>query len=438
MKTDYLAKINWLHDNFTIKDENMNQNIVIPNKKFTPFFDRVIRYPHCWQWGTEVINLNCKTRILWVMDGSIDLAATDGFALSEAKEIVAAATNTNYPVEITAAHRTSGVDCDVSGFTFNGIHTVDGEDRTISYYDEIWIFAIESSTDALDEAIELPVLTEFMNNGGGVFATGDHASLGAALCENIPRVKSMRRWRDGTPPQTGTTRHDTNVPNPDFGPRFDLQADNIAQRIYPVWQTSQSVDYQPHPLLEMPGGNVATHLPDHPHEGICVLPDSLDSEEYPMGVAPEMAAYGVSAGPGFSGTKPSIPEPKLFGVIGAYDGHQASIGRVVVDSTWHHWLNVNLNGVGDSSDGIDQKGLYDADGNPTPEYLEIQQYFQNIASWLEPNRFRICFIIRFICIRWSWPFIEELIEFEKPDFEKLIDIGQSVEKAIIKFQGNSG
>ena len=39
-----------------------------------------------------------------------------------------------------------------------------------------------------------------MENGGGFFATGDHANLGSPLCGLIPRVRSMRRWWTGAPP----------------------------------------------------------------------------------------------------------------------------------------------------------------------------------------------------------------------------------------------
>ena len=35
---------------------------------------------------------------------------------------------------------------------------------------------------------ELKVLEDWMNRGGGVFATGDHDYLGASMCHRIPRV----------------------------------------------------------------------------------------------------------------------------------------------------------------------------------------------------------------------------------------------------------
>jgi hypothetical protein len=33
-----------------------------------------------------------------------------------------------------------------------------------------------------------------------------------------------------------------------------------------------------------------------------------------------------------------------FGTVGVYDGHQANVGRIAVDSTWHHFFDINLIG----------------------------------------------------------------------------------------------
>ena len=37
-----------------------------------------------------------------------------------------------------------------------------------------------------------------MDGGGGLFATGDHGALGKALCGEVPRARSMRRWDDSS------------------------------------------------------------------------------------------------------------------------------------------------------------------------------------------------------------------------------------------------
>jgi hypothetical protein len=129
----------------------------------------------------------------------------------------------------------------------------------------------------------------------------------------------------------------------------------------------------------------------------------------------------------------------MFGILGGYDGHQVNIGRVVVDSTWHHWLNINLNGIDSGSiNNVSQGGLYDSSNNPTPEYQEIQQYFQNIAAWLEPKRLRICFFFRLVCTRWNWPLIEEFNPRDKPSFSHFVQLGEMLEQTLIPFKNHSG
>ncbi len=401
-------------------------------------------FPPLWQ--RTIVSLNCKTRILLVTDG-LSFNAGSGFGLSEAAGIVAASATTNYQVEVTTAH--TGVDptADVQGFTFDGTHTVGGDSRTLDYYEEIWIFgvgsAVAGSEMGADPATvgELAALESFMDSGGGVFATGDHNSLGAYLSGGVQRVKSMRLWfdADGAPDGSDSaSRIDTNVPNAAAGADFDLQSDSVPQHIYPKWYTSGGSTFA-HELLDRHDlAGTVTFLPDHPHEGRVVEPAALDADEFPDGVAPEIVAWGVSGGPGTSTKDPVIPE--LFGVIGAYDGHQADVGRVVVDSTWHHYVNINLNGTGAGplGGGVASNGLYDAFGNPTPEYEQIQQYFQNIAGWLEPNRLRLCSIVIWLpCLRWAWPLVQEIDFRAEPQLDSLIAVGNSITGSMKGLRGGT-
>lgn len=41
---------------------------------------------------------------------------------------------------------------------------------------------------------ELLVLARFMQNGGGILASGNHEGLGSYMCGRIPRVRTMRKW----------------------------------------------------------------------------------------------------------------------------------------------------------------------------------------------------------------------------------------------------
>ena len=391
-------------------------------------------------WRRIIIDLDCKTRVLLVADG-LTFDPASGFGLSEARDIIAAAATTNHDIEVVTANWNVDPSADVDGFRFSGNHTVNGDTRTIHDYEEIWVFGIAGATAATAMGgTDLTELETFMDNGGGVFATGDHNDLGAFLSGNVKRVGTMRLWfnADGAPDGTdAASRIDTNVPNAAAGADFDLQSDSAPQRIYPKWYTDGGLTLAHELLHRHDVDGTVTHLPDHPHEGRVVEPETLDPSEFPNGIAPEIVAWGVSGGPGTSTKDPVVPE--LFGVIGAYDGHQAGVGRIVVESTWHHYVNINLNGTGAGSlnGGVVTDGLYQG-GVATAEYEQIQQYFQNIAGWLEPNRIRICsIVIWFPCLRWAWPLIQE-VDFRKElDLGALVAIGNSVVRSMKGLRGGT-
>lgn len=89
-----------------------------------------------------------------------------------------------------------------------------------------------------------------------------------------------------------------------------------------------------------------------------------------------IATSFVLGGSTASGKLPT--EPHCFPSISVFDGRSANIGRIVVDSTWHHFININLNGVGG---GV---GLTDYD------FDAVEQYFMNIATWITRKKTMWC------------------------------------------------
>jgi hypothetical protein len=80
----------------------------------------------------------------------------------------------------------------------------------------------------------------------------------------------------------------------------------------------------------------------------------------------------------------------VFGTIAVYDGHIVNIGRVVTDSTFHHFVNVNLNGAGSNSlDPIKQKA-FTASPTGQEHYEQFTAYFRNIAIWIAPKPLQTC------------------------------------------------
>jgi hypothetical protein len=358
----------------------------------------------------------CDVRILMVVDG-LDFSDAN-FGLSTFVRTLLDTPGNHVRFRITLAHIGNA----------NATQMLDGEPRIVrritgfrfdnadhfaaDMYDAVMLFGIESSlagrnpVDRLADS-ELRVLTEFMNAGGGLFATGDHGSLGRFLCHAVPRARNMRLWQSTSAQNaldevsmTGARRNDTNRLGSSPGSQFDDQSDDVPQVVQPrIYQrTAGFFRYSfPHPLLCGPNGIIRI-MPDHPHEGECVEPGNTNLQldfggplgpEYPNATTggtkplPEVISTStVLAGTTSSGKSPTASHS--FGGICAYDGHRAGVGRVVTDATWHHFVNINLVGR-PSIDPMDPKNvgfLYSAAGQAHLE--EIRAYYRNIAVWLAP------------------------------------------------------
>lgn len=293
----------------------------------------------------------------------------------------------------------------------------------LDHYDQVWLFGYwpgnpdekgryltPSNRVPLNET-ELKILGAWMNAGGGVFATGDHELLGSHLCGNISRVNKMRRWFDlglsnDVPSATGSDRIDTIVPvrtsaasgQPEV--EFEDQSDNTPKPLhlkrYQLWDGRLHLNqppspfrlarssWAPHPVLCSPLGAINI-LPDHMHEGLVredndVSLDALDSngiQEFPGGARrprPEVIAWATVRGGNViyddqgvaSVTHREVP------TVSVYDGEPAKLGRIVVDSTFHNWLDINVRGTGAPG----QPGL-------TGKNLDlVHNYVRNIAQWL--------------------------------------------------------
>jgi hypothetical protein len=339
-------------------------------KHESAFFDRLRIY-----WRPQV-------RILMVTDGSGSFNHTDAFGLGRAIDIMKADPWYWVRFVITTAHRGYPLDEDAyPGLTLhkNFNFAAPPAGLELDKFDEIWLFGVQSEGFNQLGAPEIAALTAYMNAGGGVFATGDHSTLGASLCGDLPRVNKMRKWRNAgpagmPPPQSGPNRHDTLRIGMTPGYQFDDQSDGTPQPIHPkrYYDPFNFVAFRqrwrPHPVLCGRDGIIDV-LPDHMHEGEIVVPAALDPAEFPGGVAPEVIATAAVLSHQTPPSDFSFSTPKEFGVLGAYNGHLASVGRIVVDATWHHWFNINLVGFADGDAG----------------YEKIKNYFWNVGLWLAPT-----------------------------------------------------
>lgn len=421
--------------------------------------------------------LHRHVRILVVVDTEISLSpGANSFGIERVIRLlresnvgcthfhVDVATRSSGAFSVVAAP--TGTNPKYTGFRFNS--TLSDGTNVIDHYDEVWCFGFKPhaafsppSNDAEINApsslpasdAELAVLTAWMNNKGGMFATGDHDFLGAPMCSRIPRVGTMRAWTNaqGVPPINGPQRIDTNRPANAAEIagtemiEFERQSDVLPQKI--DWVPWMSVLYhpwhihkRPHPVLCHPTLGPINVMPDHPHEGVVfdhvAQPDvglaaitltntynfggGVSGDEYPTvdGVRPlpMVIAHGRTlSDPPLWHEKGDSPA-KRFAMISVYDGHRANVGRVATDSTWHHWMNINITQL-------------EAAGGDNWE--KIKRYYLNLAVWLSPPHIPLlCIHVHIFEALYSYPGI---VEFHPK--QPLLDLGYSFRHALSRWYG---
>jgi len=290
----------------------------------------------------------------------------------------------------------------------NKINTVLAEAETAKKpFDQVWFFGLHQINkkkfelgiggggpeSELDKN-EFEALKTRMDAGSlGVLVTGDHANqrpgdaldnpdspipdetrnarflgLGRALGRCIPRAGMLRDW-EGDP--TANPRHSFNTQVLTFGTsltQIGFQQDPVPQQL--ILKTfnergKPSFEGRPHPLFFYKQGAAILLYPDHLHEGAVTLPKYLPEDVWPQKDGfqpkPRIVAHGVD--------KRNARRLKLIAV---YDGDVVNAGRIVADSTWHHYFNVNLTG-------------FPARSDPNTAADQIGQYYANLALWLSPR-----------------------------------------------------
>jgi len=249
---------------------------------------------------------------------------------------------------------------------------------------------------------EVDLLVELMKSDGnnpgiGVLMAGDHANpppdvvlprssdlfcpsgldhqtflgLGRAIGHKVPRAGSLRNW-EGPPTHCPEDSFNTQVFSRGGDPYGTIfQADPIPQfldlkRFDP--DGTPNPQGQPHPLFTDRDGRPIQVFPDHMHEGEVIIPHALDPAVWPAGAhvqpVPRLLAQGTDKRNG-----------RQLNIVAAYDGDVVQRGRVVADSSWHHYFNVNLNDFPPDS--------------PAGSYGDqIGQFYGNLLVWLAPLSIR--------------------------------------------------
>ena len=348
------------------------------------------------------------------------------------------------------------------GFRFD---MMNGATSVIDKYEQIWCFGFKpgntgSLNDAdIDQSVVFPAsnaellkLSQWMKDKkGGLFGTGDHHFLGASMCRRIPRLGTMRRWTnaDGVPPQFTPARIDTlRPPSPAYEPgapggpqalgNSPHQGDLTPQPIqWVTWQSSFwpfGTRKRPHPVLCHPTLGPIDVMPDHAHEGLCVdtaavplggsynfgsgaQPEYPDATDGGLRPTPVVIAYGSNLGdPPYNFQKMEQPARTSNPMISVYDGHRAGVGRVATDSTWHHWMDVNIDNMKAANN---------------EDWKKISRYFINLAVWLNPPGFSThCLYLSAVVSHFEYPGFQEFV----PGLSTR-ELGRSLRTHLIKYYG---
>lgn len=239
---------------------------------------------------------------------------------------------------------------------------VDGADRDLASLkendvDQVWLFAVDIE-DALTPA-DAAALIAFREQGGGLLITRDHEDMGCSLLQ-LGDVGEAHHFQ-------------TKNPEPDIDRHCvdDTVTDYIS---WPNYHTGANGDFQTvstplrdHPLVLRQNGEPIQYLPAHPHEGVVSLPER----------AATYAGVVIEGRSRITGN--------TFGSAVAFDhrvsGSGQRIGRAVAQSTFHHFVDPNLDPSMPSPSFVSEPPGRGITENPTA-LRDALRYIENIANWL--------------------------------------------------------
>lgn len=314
-----------------------------------------------------------KVRILLYADGPVHFQGGSFLGLTYVKTLLESRAYFYVDFDVATAHR-DGTDPSASIPGAKKLTDLD----ILHHYDEIWFFGFTSEPNL--SPAEVTLLDQFMATPkyGGVLVTGDHAELGKGIAGEISRAGQMRLYpAPGALPRTWNT---TLEEGPDPGSTFDFndQSDDTPQTIR-FKRYGGFFNRRPHPILCGPKGPINV-FPDHQHEGEAIAPiPTAGDAHWPTKAGyqerPEVIAWGKIKDP--AATK----HGKEIGLVSVYDGHNVDVGRIVADSTWHHWFDINLTGIAPPPSPY--AGFDDTPAGQAA-LTKIDAYFLNCGVWLAP------------------------------------------------------
>jgi hypothetical protein len=226
------------------------------------------------------------------------------------------------------------------------------------HFEELWLFALDVG-GGLGPA-DCEGITRFHQQGGGILTTRDHQDMGISMCPLKPLGQfHYFHSRQHPPDPEHRDRDDPYTPTIDW-PNYHSGANGDYQTIHPVEPV--------HPLLIGVNGPLQYFLA-HPHEGGVGVPDTMPQ------------ARVIATGKSKVTKRP-------FNLVVASDRYTDDLGnaagRVVAQSTFHHFVDYNIDTTVGCPTFVDEPPGQGIQAHPVG-LGDVYTYFRNLALWLDPS-----------------------------------------------------
>jgi hypothetical protein len=220
-------------------------------------------------------------------------------------------------------------------------------------FDQLWLFGVD--VGGAITPMECEAIARFRARGGGLLTSRDHQDLGLSFC-------SLAGIGDA---------HHFHSRNPESDPARLIVDDTETSSIsYPNYHSGKNGDYQHvtvmepiHPVMRSNGnrsGKIEL-LPSHPHEGANSIPKGVKSGR--------VIATGTS-----------ILTRRTFNLALAFEADEEQ-GRAIIDSSFHHFLDFNLNPDKGCPSFVTEP-VGSGMKNNAQARADTETYFLNLAEWL--------------------------------------------------------
>jgi hypothetical protein len=222
-----------------------------------------------------------------------------------------------------------------------------------SDFDELWLFGVDVGRGLGAE--DCAAISRFRQRGGAILTSRDHQDLGVSFC-TLGGIGPANHFHSKNP-----------EPDPERRTADDTETPSI---LWPNYHSGKNGDFQRvevpapvHPIMRN-GANTSGRielLPAHPHEGAISVP-------YAESGHARVVAVGKSAVTG-----------RPFNLAIAFDRN--GNGRAVVDSSFHHFLDYNLDPRAGCPSFVTEPAGSEMLENPQA-IVDVKAYIENIARWL--------------------------------------------------------